>query len=236
MTIVVPQNGLHLAPALCSQGMENWERTVRSRLSAWTGSCSAEWSMRNAYVAVSTTNRELERTLRARNAHQTNRTCNQTASARRFALANSKCGTEKRLRKCQPGQVRTANGQCLCPLGFDLWGGKVRPEMRPGADTCRAERQMLSKARLAFWGDRRTKVAWRNGDFDNLALPARRPRRLDTITLSSPRAISSPLLMLWTALRQAISMFAADRMEESHGSSGHDRIGHRQIDLSSARS
>ena len=31
--------------------------------------------------------------------------------------------------------------------------------------------------------------------------------------------------MLWTALRQPISVFAADRMEESHESSSHDRIG-----------
>ena len=38
---------------------------MRSCLSAWKGSSSAEWSMRNADVAVSTTNRELERTLRA---------------------------------------------------------------------------------------------------------------------------------------------------------------------------
>ncbi len=97
---------------------------MRSCLPARKGSSSAEWGMRNVEGTVSTTKRNLERTLRA-----------------------EMCA----------GAGPRQRSMCVSDT-LRVLGRKVRPKMRPGADTCRAERQMFSKARLAFGGDRRTKA------------------------------------------------------------------------------
>jgi hypothetical protein len=48
-------------------------------------------------------------------------------------------------------------------------------------------------------------------------------------------ALECPFLMLWTALHQAASLLEASKMEESHGNSGDNWIGPREVGFSGAR-
>ena len=126
MTIVGPQNGLHLVPPLCSQGTENWK-----------GRCVAVCPPGRVHLPPNGVCATLKVLCPLPN-EIWNGHCVPKCAGLRAPSGQCVCppGFEpwggKCPPKCPPDQVRAPSGQCVCPPGRELWGGRCVPKCAPG--------------------------------------------------------------------------------------------------------